>query len=123
MQDLSENPWGCEQRPAVWGSKGFPGVTNGEELTWQYWRHKRHGFDTWIGKIPWRRKWQPNSVFLPGESQGQRSLVGYSTWGCKELGTTKHVHGAQRVMPPWLPGIDGSKYHSEQGYPFLWGWN
>ena len=50
----------------------------------------RHGFDPWVGKIPWRRKWQPTPVFLPGESHGQRSLVGYSLWGCKELDLTKH---------------------------------
>ena len=36
------------------------------------------GFDPWVGKIPWRRKWQPTPVFLPGESHGWRSLVGYS---------------------------------------------
>ena len=34
-------------------------------------------FDPWVGKIPWRRKWQPTLVFSPGESHGQRSLVGY----------------------------------------------
>ena len=38
---------------------------------------KIHRFDSWVGKIPWRRVWQPNPVFLPGESHGQRSLVGY----------------------------------------------
>ena len=37
----------------------------------------RHGFDLWVRKIPWRRAWQPTPVFLPGESHGQRSLVGY----------------------------------------------
>ena len=41
------------------------------------------------GKIPWRRKWQPTPVFLPGESHGQRNLVGYSPWGQKELVMTK----------------------------------
>ena len=39
------------------------------------------GFDPWIRKIPWRRKWQPTPIFLPGKSHGQRSLVGYSPWG------------------------------------------
>ena len=39
----------------------------------------RLGFDPWLGKIPWRRAWQPTPVLLPGESHGQRSLVGYST--------------------------------------------
>ena len=49
----------------------------------------RCGFDLWVGKIPWRRKWQPTPVFLPGESHGQRSLAGYSPWGGKELNTTE----------------------------------
>jgi len=38
-----------------------------------------------ILKIPWRRAWQPTPVFLPGEPYGQRSLAGYSTWGCKRV--------------------------------------
>jgi len=41
------------------------------------------------GKIPWKRKWQPTPVFLPGESHGQRSLTGYSPWGRKESDTTE----------------------------------
>ena len=49
---------------------------------------KRRGFDPWVGKIPWRRKWQPIPVFLPGEFHGQRNLVGYSPRACKELGMT-----------------------------------
>ena len=48
-------------------------------------------FDPWIGKIPWRREWQPTPVFLPGESHGQRSLVGYNPWGCKELDMTEQL--------------------------------
>ena len=43
---------------------------------------------TWVGKIPWRRKWQPTPVFMPGKMHGQRSLVGYNTWGSKELDMT-----------------------------------
>ena len=53
-------------------------------------RHKRCRFDPWVRKIPWRRAWQPTPVFLPGESQGQRSLVGYSPWSHKESDTTEH---------------------------------
>ena len=41
--------------------------------------------ETWLGKIPWRRKWQPAPVFLPGKSHGQRSLAGYSPWGLKRV--------------------------------------
>ena len=45
----------------------------------------------WVGKIPWRREWPPTLVFLPRESHGQRSLVGYGAWGCKELITPETV--------------------------------
>ena len=49
------------------------------ELNWtECRRHRRHGFDPLVGKIPWRRPWQPTPVFLPGESHGQGNLVGYS---------------------------------------------
>ena len=47
------------------------------------------GFDSWVGKIPWRRAQQPTPVFLPGESHGQRSLVGLQSIGCKESDTTE----------------------------------
>ena len=50
---------------------------------------KRPGFDPWVKKIPWRRKWQPTPVSLQkflGESHGQRSLVNYSSWGHKRVG-------------------------------------
>ena len=55
----------------------FPGGATGKEPACQYRRHKKRGFDPWIGKIPWRRAWQLTPVFLPAESHGQRSLVGY----------------------------------------------
>ena len=69
--------------------KGFPGGADGKEHACQCRRHKRHRFDPWVGKIPWRRAWQPTPVFLPGESHGQRSLVGCSPWGRKESDTTE----------------------------------
>ena len=47
----------------------------------------------WVGKIPWRREWIPTPVFLPGESHGQRSLAGFSPWGCRESDMTEwHTH-------------------------------
>ena len=63
---------------------GFPGGASAKEPTCQRRRHNRHGFDPWVGKIPWRREWQPTPVFLPGESHGQRRLAGYSPWDRKE---------------------------------------
>ena len=52
----------------------------------------RPGFNPWVGKISWRRKWQPTPVFLHGKSHGRKSLVGYSPWGCKELDMTERLH-------------------------------
>ena len=49
-------------------------------------------FDPWVGKIPWGKKWQPTPVFLPGESHGRRSLVGYSPRGHEESDTTERLH-------------------------------
>ena len=65
---------------------------SGKESACQCRRCKRCGFDPWFGKIPWRRKWQPIPVFLPGESHGQRRLAGYSSWDHKELDTAEHKH-------------------------------
>ena len=66
----------------------FPGGTSGKESTCQC---RRYRFHPWVGKIPWRRKWQPTPVFLLGKSHRQRSLVGYSPWGRKELDMTEHT--------------------------------
>ena len=73
---------------------GFPGGAVGEESACQCRRHKRRGFDPRVGKIPWRRKWQPTAVFLPGAFYEQRSLAGYSPRGCKDSDMTDctHIH-------------------------------
>ena len=69
----------CYSSPCI----GFPGGSVvSKEVTCQC---RSLGFDPWIGNIPWRRKWQPSPVFLPGKPHGQRSLAGYSPWGPKEL--------------------------------------
>ena len=70
---------------------GLPRWLSGKESACQYRRHKRCGLDLWVGKIPWRREWQPTPVFVPGESHGQRRLVAvgchfllqgiFLTWG------------------------------------------
>ena len=53
---------------------------------------RRPGFNPWVGKIPWRRKWQSTPVLLPVKSHGQRSLAGCSPWDCKESDTTERIH-------------------------------
>ena len=60
---------------------GFLGGSDGKESA--------HTF--WIKKIIWRREWLPTSVFLPGEFHGQRSLEGYSPWGCKASDMTERL--------------------------------
>ena len=66
--------------------KGLPKWCTGKKSTCQYRKHKKCGFrfDPWVGKIPWRRKWQAAPVFLLEKFHGQRSLVVYSPWGHKE---------------------------------------
>ena len=50
-------------------------------------QYRRHRFNPWLRKSPWRRKWQPSPVFLPGKSHGQKSLACYYPWGCKQSRT------------------------------------
>ena len=67
----------------------FPGSSDGKESACQC---RRPSFNPWVRKDPWGREWQPTPVFLPGESHGQRSLAGYSPWGCTELDTTEQLN-------------------------------
>ena len=67
----------------------LPRWLTGKESACQCRRHRRQRFSPWVRKIPWRRKWQPTPVFLPGKSHGRRGLVGHSPQGHKESGTTE----------------------------------
>ena len=64
-------------------------------------QYRRPGFDPWVGEIPWRREWLSTAVFLPGESHGQRSLVGCSPRGGKELDTTEQLVRSLSVFRTW----------------------
>ena len=68
---------------------GVPRWLSGKASAHQCRKCRRCRFDPWIRKIPWRSKWQPTPVFLPGESDGYRSLVGYSLWAGKESDMTQ----------------------------------
>ena len=81
---------------------GFPGGASGKESTCQCSRQKRLRFDPWVGKMPWRRAWQPTPVFLPGESHGQRSLAGYSPWGHRESDMTEVAEHARTCGLWWV---------------------
>ena len=78
---------------------GPPWWLSGKESSCQW---RRRGFHLWIGKTPWRRKWQPTPVFLPGKSHGRRSLAGCSPRGHKRAGhgwATEHARNGS-----WAPG-------------------
>ena len=81
---------------------GFAGAY-GKESACQCRRYKRRGFDPWVRKIPWSRKWQPTLVFLPGKFHGQRSLEGCSPWGQKESHMTKY-------REEWIQTMSKAKY-------------
>ena len=84
---LSRSLWEFDRVALRWG---FSGGASGQESACQRRSLKRCGSGLpWVGKIFWRRAWQPTPVFLPGESHGQRSLTGYSPWGHKESETTE----------------------------------
>ena len=99
------------------------GGASSKEPACQCRRHKRCWFCPWVGRI----QWHPTPVFLPGESHGRRSLVGYSPWGRKESGTTERLHfhfsllcigegnGNPLQYPAWrIPG-------TEEPSGLLWG--
>ena len=101
---------------------GFPGNATGKKLACQCRRHKRQGFNPWVGKIPWRRGWQPTPVFLPEKSYGQRSLAGYSPWGSqsltqlKWLSTQKVVIQGVQLRALWWPrGVGSEGWEAQQG--------
>ena len=81
--------------------KGFPGVTSGKKSACQCRKCKRCRFNPQDGKMPWKRKWQPTPVFLPGESHGQRSLAGYSPWGRKKSDRTEQLSTPSLTYRCW----------------------
>ena len=79
-----------------------------KELPGSYWSNS--GYDLWVRKIHWRRSWQPTSVFLPGESPGQNSLIGYSPYGHKTVG---HWNDLARTytQKPDFPTLKSTPIH------------
>ena len=116
------------------GLVGFPGGASDKEPACQCRRHKRCVFYPWVGKIPWRKAWQPTPVFLPGESHGQRSLVGYSSHGhrvrhdCSDLYTRAlglvcvHVFTAPNLLMyswTWRDPAPSKRPQALKQYPWI----
>ena len=97
---LTDAPW--------MGHTGLPSSSAGKESAC----NARDQSDPWVGKIPWRRERLPAPVLLPGEVHGQRSLVGSSPWGHKELDVTEQLSLFHTVHPAPAP-----RWHSL--VPFL----
>ena len=94
----------------IWG---FPDGASGKEPACQCRGSKRLGFDPWVGKISWRRNWQPTLVFLPGESHRERRLTNYSPWGRKESELSEQL-GTQNPNQP-------NKWEVCEGHCSAWG--
>ena len=105
---------------------GLPRWLSGKESTCQCKWCRRRGLDAWVRKIPWRRKWQPTPVFLPGNSHGQRSLAGYSPRGHEDSSMTSdwaHVHMRDQRCSLWARrGGDSFFKEAGEGTFGLWGW-
>ena len=88
-------PWGRKESDTTerfhFRTKYTAYVTQSEN-TYYLVQCRRPRFDPCIGNIPWRRKWQPTPVFLPGKPHGRRSLTGHSPWGRKESDMTERLH-------------------------------
>ena len=84
---------GLLSRMRVGKCQGFPSSTDGKAFSCN--AGDLGSIPRLVGKIPWRKKWQPTPVFLPGESHAQKSLVGYSPWSRKELDTTEWLTDTQ----------------------------
>ena len=90
-------PWEAQSSPhKLTNEYGLPRWHSGKESACQCRRCKRCEFNPWIGKIPWRRKWQPTSVFLPGESQG-RPPPRHDDLPAPHMGTTQRPLGRAPV--------------------------
>ena len=99
------------------GKRGLPWWCRWQSICLQ---RRRPGFDPWVGKIPWRRKWQPTPVFLPGESHGRRSLIGYRPWGAKSQ-TRLHFHFLSLSREKIQPWGGWSTHRLELWHVCLWG--
>ena len=108
----------------------FLGGASGEESTCQC---RRLGFDPWVQKIPWSRKWQPTLIFLPGKSHGQWSLAGYSPLGHREMDTlsicTYNLVGRRELPSSYkLGGVGAGGEGDDRGWdvwmasPTRWTW-
>ena len=88
----------------------LPRWLSGKESACQCRRGRRRGFSPWVGRIPWRRRWHPTPVFLPGQFHGQRSPMGHSPWGHKEPDTAEHAQALTHMVSDGRWVIDNDQH-------------
>ena len=84
----------CIYSKLLWLKEGLRRWLSGKDFTCQC---QRQRFDPWVGKIPWRRKWQSTPLVLPGKSHGQANLAGYSPWDHKEMDMTEQLNTGSKI--------------------------
>ena len=99
---------------------GFPGGSEVKNLPGMQKNCRKHNFDPWVGQIPWIRKWQPTPVFLPVKFHEQRSLVGYSSWDCKELDTTKQLNNSNNILKGSKTAVLGTRTQAIYSKNAVW---
>ena len=126
MLTLEQQEWLGHQLSQQWK---YPGLTDScsisgaSPVAQQKWICR---FYPWVGKIPWRRKWQPTLVFLPGWSHGQRSL-GYRPWGRKRVGHnwasvhTIYIHDSKYMDSTNCGVCDSTVFKTEKRNPYICG--
>ena len=115
-----------DKQTKVSGDLGLPQVTqglprwlSGREPACQCRRHERPRFDSWVGKMPWRRAWQSTPVFLPGESHGQRRLPGYTVHQVAKSRRLKRLSRNTQVIPS-VEGADFFFFGCTESYGGSW---
>ena len=101
--------------PPITVNMGFPRDASGKEFTYQC---RRHGFDTRVRKIPWRRAWQSTPVFLPGESRKVEKPSGLQSMGLQRAGRERSDLAYNTVMPPLGAVSEGLWVNSDLGATF-----
>ena len=100
----------------------FPGGTSGKEPACQWRRLKRHGFDSWVRKTPWRRKWKPTPVFLPGESPWTEKPGRLQSMGSHRVGHDWSNSACTLSNRNWhnVPYFKKGKLYSKQKLSDFW---
>ena len=131
MCQEQQRAWTCQNMSIfTCESQKIPLIPHEASLKFPWWlrwkrtclQSRRPGFNPWVGTIPWRREWLPTPIFLPREFHGQKSLAGYSLWGCKESDMTEQLTSFSVIFrwssnesETYHPGISDKHRNTDPG--------